>query len=369
MVSGRSPSRELETLAPISRRYLTPQGLVAGMAAGPLVASGAARWLGGSGMAFTALSVAQRQDGAIVRTLHPVTQLPPGLEEQLGSLALANDDPLSCLGLAADRTLVMGIVNVTPDSFSDGGRFEGAAGIAHGRALVAAGADLLDIGGESTRPGAAAVPVAEEIARVVPVIAGLAPLGVPISIDSRKAEVMAAALDAGAHLVNDVAALGFDPAARALVAQRRVPVILMHAQGEPATMQVDPRYDDVLLDVFDWFMARIAWCQAGGIDPAQIVIDPGIGFGKTVAHNLALIESLALFHGLGRPILLGASRKSFIGKLSSGEGAEHRLGGSVAVALAGAARGARLVRVHDVAETVQALRLAKAVALAGTPQG
>jgi dihydropteroate synthase len=199
-------------LAPFSWRYLTPQGLVAGTAAGPLVASGAARWLGGSGIAFTAVSVAQRQDGVIVRTLHPVTQLPPGLEEQLGSLALATDDPLSRLGLAADRTLVMGIVNVTPDSFSDGGRFEGAAGIAHGRALVAAGADLLDIGGESTRPGAAAVPVAEEVARVVPVIAGLASLGVPISIDSRKAEVMAAALDAGAQIVNDVAALGFERA-------------------------------------------------------------------------------------------------------------------------------------------------------------
>jgi len=263
----------------------------------------------------------------------------------------------------------MGIVNVTPDSFSDGGRFEGAAGIAHGRALVAAGADILDIGGESTRPGAAAVPVAEEIARVVPVIAGLAPLGVPISVDTRKAEVMAAALDAGARLVNDVAALGFDPAARALVAQRRVPVILMHAQGEPATMQVDPRYDDVLLDIFDWFAARIAWCGEGGIDPCQIVVDPGIGFGKTVAHNLALIDSLALFHGLGRPILLGASRKSFIGRLSSGEGAEDRLGGSLAVALAGAARGARLVRVHDVAETVQALRLASALDGVGTPRG
>lgn len=356
-------------MAPLSRRYLTPLGLVAGTAAGPLVASGGARWLGDSGIAFTAVSVAQRHDGAVVRTSHPVAMLPPGLDGQVAALGAAINDPLSRLGLPTGRCLVMGIVNVTPDSFSDGGRFEGVAGIAHGRALAAAGADLLDIGGESTRPGAATVSVAEEIARVVPVIAGLAPLGIPISVDTRKAEVMAAALDAGARLVNDVSALGFDPAARALVARRRVPVILMHAQGEPATMQVDPRYDDVLLDIFDWFAARIAWCGDGGIDPGQIVLDPGIGFGKTVAHNLALIDSLALFHGLGRPILLGASRKSFIGRLSSGEGAEDRLGGSLAVALAGAARGARLVRVHDVAETVQAFRLASALDGAGTPRG
>ena len=356
-------------MAPSFRRYLTPLGLVAGTAAGPLVASGGARWLGDSGIAFTAVSVAQRDSGTVARTVHPVATLPPGLEDEVGALGRATDDPLSRLGLAARRSLVMGIVNVTPDSFSDGGRFEGEAGIAHGRALVAAGADLLDIGGESTRPGAETVPVADEIARVVPVIAGLAPLGVPLSIDTRKAEVMAAALDAGATLVNDVSALGFDPAARALVARRRTPVILMHAQGEPATMQLDPRYHDVLLDVFDWFAARLAWCAEGGMDPAQIVLDPGIGFGKTVAHNLALIDSLALFHGLGRPILLGASRKSFIGRLSSGAGAEDRLGGSVAVALAGVARGARLLRVHDVAETVQALRLAQALDGAGTPQG
>jgi dihydropteroate synthase len=353
-------------LAPTFRRYVTPLGLVAGEAAGPLVRSGAARRLGTTGLAYTAISLATRRDGAVRRETHAVSRLPDGLADLLAPLDAAGaDDPLAALGLPRGRPLVMGIVNVTPDSFSDGGRFEGAAGIAHGLALAEAGADILDVGGESTRPGSDPVPVEEELARVVPVIEGLRGCGVPISIDTRKAAIMRAALAAGAAIINDVAALGFEPEARAVAAASGAPVILMHAQGTPKTMQQDPRYDDVLLDVYDWFAARLDWVVEGGVARHRVVLDPGIGFGKTAAHNLALVDSLALFHGLGRPLLLGASRKGFIGRLSRGEDADHRLGGSLALALAGAARGARVLRVHDVAETVQALALARAVEAGG----
>ncbi len=266
-------------------------------------------------------------------------------------------------GLAMDRPQIMGILNVTPDSFSDGGRYlDPARALAQARALAAA-SDLLDIGGESTRPGAPEVAAAEEIARTAPVIAALraAGLGLPVSVDTRKAAVAAACLDAGASVVNDVAALAFDPALPGLVAARQVPVILMHHLGTPETMQHDPRYDDVLLEVFDWLAARVAAAEAAGIPRARIAVDPGIGFGKTVAHNLALIRGLSLLHGLGLPILLGASRKRFIGTLGGAEEAAARMPGSVAVALAGVAQGAQMLRVHDAAETRQALRLWQAV--------
>ncbi len=193
--------------------------------------------------------------------------------------------------------------------------------------MAAEGAAILDIGGESTRPGAAEVAVADEVARTAPVIAALVGLGVPLSIDTRKAAVAQAALEAGAGIVNDVAALGFDPAMAALVAQAGVPVVLMHAQGTPATMQDDPVYEDVLLDVYDFLAARIAFAEAAGIARDRIVVDPGIGFGKTVAHNLALLRGLSLFHGLGCPILLGASRKRFIGTVGGEPVAERRVAG------------------------------------------
>jgi dihydropteroate synthase len=223
------------------------------------------------------------------------------------------------------------------------------------------GAALLDIGGESTRPGAAEVPVAEEIARTEPVIAALRGAGLPLSIDTRKAEVARAALAAGAAIVNDVSALTFDAGLAGVVAAAGVPLVLMHAQGTPATMQDAPVYDDVLLDVYDWLEARIAAAEAAGIARGRIVVDPGIGFGKTAAHNLALIRGLSLFHGLGCPLLLGASRKRFIGMISGEERADRRVAGSLAVALAGAAQGAQLLRVHDVAETRAALALARAI--------
>ncbi len=229
--------------------------------------------------------------------------------------------------------------------------------------MVGAGASLVDVGGESTRPGAADVAVTEELARVMPVLAGLAGDRLPLSIDTRKAAVMAAALDAGAVLVNDVSALTFDPAALALVAARGCPVVLMHAQGTPATMQVAPHYADVVADVFVWLEARIAACVAAGIARDRIVADPGIGFGKTTAHNRALLRHLGAFHGLGVPLLLGASRKALIARLAGDEApADRRLGGSLALALHGVAHGVQIVRVHDVAATVQAVRLWQAVA-------
>lgn len=266
-------------------------------------------------------------------------------------------------GLAMDRPQVMGILNVTPDSFSDGGRFLAPeAALVQAQAMAEA-ADVLDIGGESTRPGAAEVEVAEEVARTAPVIAALreAGLGCPISIDTRKADVARAALAAGAGIVNDVAAMGFDPEMASVVAGSGAPIILMHSVGTPATMQDDPRYEDVLLDVYDFLNARIAGAMAAGISRDRIMVDPGIGFGKTAEHNLALIRRLSLFHDLGVPVLLGASRKRFIGVIGRESVAERRVAGSLAVALAGVAQGVQVLRVHDVVETRQALRLWQAV--------
>ena len=267
-------------------------------------------------------------------------------------------------GLALDRPRIMGVLNVTPDSFSDGGLWtDPEAAVAHARAMAAGGADLIDIGGESTRPGAAEVPAAEEEARTVPVIAAIraAGGGVPISIDTRKAAVARAALAAGAAMLNDVSALTYDDGMAGLAAAADVPLCLMHAQGDPATMQDDPRYEDVLLDVYDFLAARIAAAEAAGIPRARLVVDPGIGFGKTEAHNLALIRGLSLFHGLGCPVLLGVSRKRFIGSIGGAPDPMRRAPGSIAVALEGLRQGVQIIRVHDIEETRQAVRLWQAV--------
>jgi len=266
-------------------------------------------------------------------------------------------------GLEFDRPKIMGILNVTPDSFSDGGRFLRPEAALMQARQMAAGADLIDVGGESTRPGAVEVAEAEEIARTAPVIAALREGGLdcPLSIDTRKAGVARAALAAGAGIVNDVSALGFDDRMAAMLATAASPVILMHAQGDPATMQADPHYDDVLLDVFDFLAARVAVAEAAGIARTRIAVDPGIGFGKSLQHNLTLLNRLSLFHDLGLPVLLGASRKRFIGTLGAGAEASRRMPGSLAVALAGVAQGMQMIRVHDVAETRQALSLWLAV--------
>jgi len=270
-------------------------------------------------------------------------------------------------GLSMDRPRIMGILNVTPDSFSDGGLFLRPEAALMQARKMAAGADILDIGGESTRPGAAEVDAAEETARTAPVIAALRAggLDVPISIDTRKAAVADAAFAAGATILNDVTALQFDPAMAAAAAASGRPVILMHSIATPQTMQNDPYYDDVLLDVYDALAARLAEAVAAGIPHKKLAVDPGIGFGKTLQHNLTLLSRLSLFHNLGVPVLLGASRKRFIGTISAESDAQKRLPGSLAVALAGVAQGMQMIRVHDVAETRQALSLWQAATTGG----
>jgi dihydropteroate synthase len=256
---------------------------------------------------------------------------------------------------------LMGVVNVTPDSFSDGGLYlDPEAAIAHGRELVAEGAEILDVGGESTRPGAAAVSPAEELQRVVPVIEGLAGVEAEISVDTSKAAVAAAALDAGATIVNDVTALRGDRAMDALCAERGATVVLMHMRGEPRTMQDDPRYDDVVLAVREFLAERLEAVVAAGIAAERIWLDPGIGFGKTAAHNLELLRRLGELRALGRPLVVGTSRKSFIGALD-GSAAGERLGGTVASSVFAAAEGADVLRVHDVAEMRQALAMVAAI--------
>lgn len=306
--------------------------------------------LAGGWLWFSHVEVLER--GRVPQVL-PLSDVPQAVLEQLSA-----PRPDLC-GLTLDRPRIMAILNVTPDSFSDGGQYlDPQAAQARAGALVLAG-DLLDVGGESTRPGAPEVGADLEIGRTAPVIAALRARGVgcPISIDTRKAAVAQAALAAGATMINDVSGLGFDPDLARLVAASKVPVCLMHMRGTPDTMQDAARYGDVLLDVYDELAAMLARAEAAGIARARIVLDPGIGFAKTAGHNLALISRLSLLHGLGCPILLGASRKRFIGTIGQAEPAADRMPGSVAVALAGVAQGAQLIRVHDAAETRQALRL------------
>ncbi|WP_417480789.1 dihydropteroate synthase [Maricaulis maris] len=265
-------------------------------------------------------------------------------------------------GLAWHTPHVMGILNVTPDSFSDGGQHAGDAATAHALRMVQEGAAMIDVGGESTRPGAETVDPQDEIARTAPAIAAMRAAGIdtPVSIDTRKAAVAAAALDAGADIVNDVAGLTYDTALAPLCAARGAPVCVMHAQGDPATMHHDPQYDDVLLDVYDYLSGRIAELTALGIARDRIIVDPGIGFGKTLDHNMVLLNRLSLFHGLGAPILLGVSRKRFIGTLAAEPEAAKRGPGSVGVALAALGQGVQLIRAHDVALHTQAIALWRA---------
>ncbi|MBO9450098.1 dihydropteroate synthase [Tropicibacter sp. R16_0] len=266
-------------------------------------------------------------------------------------------------GMDMNQPHIMGILNTTPDSFSDGGVHAGVEAAVQGaQSMVAAGATILDVGGESTRPGAAFVPAEEEVARTAPVIAAIrAETQTAISIDTRKAQVAQAAVSAGATIVNDVSGFTFDAELAPLCADLRVPVCVMHAQGDPATMQNDPQYEDVVLDVYRFLDRQVSQLEALGLERSQIIVDPGIGFGKTQDHNLALLKNLSVFHGLGCPILLGASRKRFIGTIGQEPQADARAPGSIAVALAAAAQGVQILRVHDVAETAQALRLWQAV--------
>lgn len=271
-------------------------------------------------------------------------------------------EPLSFAGLTLDRPHLMGVVNVTPDSFSDGGDFlDASVAIAHGKSLIADGADILDIGGESTRPGSEPISIDEECGRVIPVIEGLIGEGALISIDTRHAEVMQRAINAGASIVNDVTALTYDPDSARVCLDAGVDVVLMHMQGNPQTMQDNPTYDDAALDILNYMGERLLALEAIGIARAKIAIDPGIGFGKTLDHNLRILSGIDAFHALGVPLLLGVSRKSFIAKIDRDTPPKDRVAGSIAAAIAGWDRGVQMFRVHDVAETRQALAVWQAI--------
>jgi len=291
------------------------------------------------------------------RDLVPLSEVPDERLETLGGLRA----PIA--GVTFERARIMTILNVTPDSFSDGGEhFSPADALALARSAEAQGAAFIDVGGESTRPGSDPVPAAEEVARTAPVIAAIrAGSAIPISIDTRKAEVARAAFSAGADVVNDVSALTHDPALAGVVAEAGAPVVLMHHQGQPRTMQEDPRYDDVVLDIYDWLAARVAEAEAAGIPRTRIIVDPGIGFGKTLQHNVSLLRNLSLYHGLGCAVMLGASRKRFIGALTGTVSAKERLPGSLVAAIQGVGQGVQILRVHDTDETRQALSLQAAL--------
>lgn len=266
--------------------------------------------------------------------------------------------------LTLSRPQVMGILNVTPDSFSDGGRFATTdAAVEHALQMEQSGADIIDIGGESTRPGAKPVEEEKELKRVIPVIKRLRDLTtIPISIDTYKANVAEAALDAGADMVNDISGLRFDIRMASLVADRRVVVVIMHMQGSPREMQVDPHYDDCVAEILEFFRRRIALCTKQGIDKSKIIIDPGLGFGKRLNDNVEILSRFEEFTQLGVPVMVAASRKSFIGMLHDTEKeAHHRLGGSLSAAIVGVMKGGAIVRTHDVAETVEAIKVLQAV--------
>lgn len=354
-----------------SNLRLMPLGLVSGAAAIEVCESGDGLALAGGPFAFTRARVtgvdAPGEEVLAIADLlrwaaHAARDDHQGPARLIARVSQPRADfaGMSLSGTGA-RPRIMGVCNVTPDSFSDGGDHAvPARAIAFAMKLAGAGADIIDVGGESTRPGATPVAVEDEIDRVLPVIEGLVAQGVPVSIDTRRAAVMRAAIDAGATLVNDVSGLSDDPDSLSVVAASQVPVVLMHMQGQPADMQNDPVYADVVRDVYDALAARVDACLDAGIGPDRIAIDPGFGFGKTFEHNLELLSGLAQFHGLGCPVLVGLSRKSFIGVLSGEENPRDRMPGSVAAALKALAQGVQIARVHDVAETRQAFDIWRA---------
>ncbi|ODP35995.1 dihydropteroate synthase [Sphingomonas turrisvirgatae] len=350
---------DLPVIASSDRVYLRPVAFVDS----PINMDDAAVRLAGGLLWFSAYELIVVRDGRrIVQRAIPAGNLPS--DERLRAIAARVTGPRPPLSLGErilrfDQPQVMGILNMTPDSFSDGGQHldNPAAAVAAGVDMGVQGAALIDAGGESTRPGAKEVWEGDEIARVIPAIEGLARSGTLVSVDTRKAGVMEAALNAGAHIVNDVSALLWDDRALEVVVRAQCPVVLMHA-GDPRQGADGGRgYGDALIEVYDWLEARIDAVVAAGVDRSRIIADPGIGFGKSLADNLALLNGLAMFHGLGVPLLLGASRKRIVGALSNEAPAEQRLGGSIALALKGADAGVQLLRVHDVPETVQALRV------------
>lgn len=364
MIAGLDSPALARGFSSLDGARLVPTGIVGAAPAANAVAAGEACWLAGGPLAYTRLRLLWHTDPkggpaseaeASLQSFQDWTFRTGDGVAMAAALASLSDPRPPIAGLGHEKPKIVGILNVTPDSFSDGGRFETtSAAIKHGLAMIEAGADMLDIGGESTRPGADPVPAAEQCRRVLPVVDKLAGR-VPLSVDTRSADVMRQALKSGAAVVNDVSALTADPAAIDIVAESGCPVILMHSLGSPKTMQEGPRYRDIRLDIAAYLERRVAACAVRGIPRGRIVVDPGIGFGQTAGHIGVLMRDLAVLHGLGCPVMLGASRKSFIGRVDRPELADRRIGGSIAAALLGVAQGVQYLRVHDVAETRQAL--------------
>jgi dihydropteroate synthase len=334
--------------------YLEPIGLLYGEVAKEAVSFGAALPLAGGAIAFSAVRLWEGEPGnikhAVARTSTMQAIDEPRVKELLDRLSAPR---ASVAGVSMDRPRLMAIVNVTPDSFSDGGEtYDPAAAIARAKAFSDGGADFIDIGGESTRPGADAVPAEEEARRILPVLRGLATLKTPVSVDTRKPETMRAAAEVRADIVNDVSALTFAPDSLETAALLRKPVVLMHAQGDPKTMQDNPSYADVVVEVYDFLASRIEAAVAAGLPRDSLIVDPGFGFGKTSAHNASLLRHIGMLHGLGVPLLVGASRKR---SLQAAAGGKPGPSASIAAALEAASQGVQILRVHDFEETRQAL--------------
>ncbi|HEY7764604.1 MAG TPA: dihydropteroate synthase [Aestuariivirgaceae bacterium] len=342
--------------------YLRPLGLLWGKDADEAVEAQEACRLAGGLCAFTLIEVISRGGPTIKRETHGLRAIAESRDDNLQNLLSRITVPREPVaGLDLSRPSIMGIINVTPDSFSDGGEvFETAEAVAQGARFAEEGASVIDVGGESTRPGSEGIAEAVERERIVPVVRALAAAGHRVSIDTRKASIMRDAVKAGAQMINDVSALRFDGMSLKTAAALGRPVCLMHARGDPKTMQENPSYEDVALDVFDELEGLIARAEAAGVKRSLILADPGIGFGKSFRHNLDLLKRLSLLHGLGVPIVMGASRKGFIGALTGESAGRKRAAGSIGIALAAAAQGAQLLRVHDVKATAQALKLWRA---------
>ncbi|HYD65805.1 dihydropteroate synthase [Azospirillum sp.] len=341
------------------RIYLRPMGLLPADA----TVEAAVLPLAGGRFAFALVEVTVRTGWRIDRAVAPLSDVMAWARARGAGVVDALDRRLAALtrprgafaGVGLDRPRLMGIVNVTPDSFSDGGDFfDTGRAIAHGQALLDAGAEILDVGGESTRPGSTPVSPPEEAARVLPVIRHFVGKGAVVSVDTRHSSVMLSALGAGARIVNDISGLTGDPASLTIVAGAGAPVVLMHMQGEPGTMQQNPTYEDAALDVFDWLEGRVEACVAAGLPLDKIAVDPGIGFGKTLEHNVQILRHASLYHALGCAVLIGVSRKRFVAGLSGETAPKERVPGSIAAGLETASQGAQILRVHDVAETAQA---------------
>jgi dihydropteroate synthase len=337
--------------------YLEPVGLLYGPVAQEAVSLGAALPLAGGSIAFSAVRLWEGEPGsvkhAIVRTSTIEAIDEPRVKELLERITAPR---AAIAGVSMDGPRLMGIVNVTPDSFSDGGEhFEPGAAIKYATSLASEGADFIDIGGESTRPGSEPVAAEEELRRILPVLQGLAGLSAAISVDTRKPEVMRAAAKAGVAIINDVSALAFSPDSLATAAELEKPVILMHARGDPKTMQDNPSYRDVVIEVYDFLESRIEAATAAGLPRGSLIADPGIGFGKTLAHNQSLLQSISLFHGLGAPLLTGTSRKRSLQKIAGATGPKDEAAASLAAALDAVSQGVQIVRLHDLHATRQAL--------------